>query len=284
MHKLDIDAKGKINLTLDVLFKRPDGYHEVEMIMQTLALKDIISLKLISQPIIELKTNCRQLVRDEDNLAFQAARLMMEEYGLDAGISITLNKNIPLGAGLAGGSANAAAVIVGINELFQLKKSQEELMSLGKKIGADVPFCILGKTALARGIGEKLSPLKPLSGFGVLLVKPSYSVSTKEVYNRLDVKNIKTRPDTKGMIEHIKEQNIAKIGSGLCNVLEEVTLKLYPALNNIKKQLKQRGAMGSLMSGSGPTVFGLFESARDAKRAADAAIFRGNWIFVTEMK
>lgn len=284
MQKLDIDAKGKINLTLDVLFKRPDGYHEVEMIMQTVALKDIVSLKLISQPIIELKTNYPQLARDEDNLAFQAARLMIKEYRLDAGISITLDKNIPLAAGLAGGSANAAAVIVGINELFQLKRPQEELMSLGKKIGADVPFCILGKTALARGIGEKLSPLKSLSGFGVLLVNPPYSVSTKEVYNRLDVKNIKTRPDTQGMISHIKERNIEKISSGLCNVLEEVTLKLYPKLSDIKKQLIQRGALGSLMSGSGPTVFGLFENPRDAKRAADDEMKSGNKIFVTEMK
>lgn len=284
MQKLDIDAKGKINLTIDVLFKRPDGYHEVEMIMQTIALKDIISLKLISKPIIELNTNCQQLARDEDNLAFQAARIMMEEYRLDAGISITLEKNIPLASGLAGGSANAAAVIVGINELFQLKRPQEELMSLGKKIGADVPFCILGKTALARGIGEKLTPLNHLTGFGVLLVKPPYSVSTKEVYNRLDVKNIETRPDTKGMINNIKEQNIGKIASGLCNVLEEVTLRLYPELTDIKKQLVQRGALGSLMSGSGPTIFGLYESVRDAKRAADNVIKSGNRIFVTEMK
>ena len=234
MEKLDIDAKGKINLTLDVLFKRPDGYHEVEMIMQTLALKDIVSLKLMSRPSIELDSNCPQLPLDEENLAYQAARLMMEEYRLDAGISITMNKNIPLAAGLAGGSADAAAVIVGINELFQLKRPQEELMSLGKKIGADVPFCIIGKTALARGIGDQLTPLRPLSGFGVLLVKPHYSVSTKEVYNRLNVKNIKTRPDTKTVIGHIEEQNIGKIASGLCNVLEEVTLKLYPALNDIK--------------------------------------------------
>ena len=283
MHKLDIDAKGKINLTLDVLFKRPDGYHEVEMIMQTLALKDIISLKLISQPIIELKTNCRQLVRDEDNLAFQAARLMMEEYGLDAGISITLNKNIPLGAGLAGGSANAAAVIVGINELFQLKKSQEELMSLGKKIGADVPFCILGKTALARGIGEKLSPLKPLSGFGVLLVKPSYSVSTKEVYNRLDVKNIKNRPSTMEMVKNIQNQDLDSISKGLCNVLEQVTLRMYPELEEIRNELLNLGALGSLMSGSGPTVFGIFETKQDAKKAAKKLSFEQSLVYVTEV-
>ncbi|HHY71580.1 MAG TPA: 4-(cytidine 5'-diphospho)-2-C-methyl-D-erythritol kinase [Thermoanaerobacterales bacterium] len=284
MQKLDIDARGKINLTLDVLCKRPDGYHEVEMIMQTIALKDIVSLKLTSQPSIKLNSNCPQLTRDEENLAYQAARLMMQQYRLDAGISITISKNIPLGAGLAGGSADAAAVIVGINELFELKRPQAELMSLGKKIGADVPFCIMGKTALSRGIGEKLSPLKSLSGFGVLLVKPPYFVSTKEVYNRLDVKNIKNRPDTKAMVDHIKHQNIDKIASGLCNVLEEVTLKLYPELDDIKNLLIQKGALGSLMSGSGPTVFGLFENTLDAKRAADDVAYRGNWIFVTEMK
>ena len=172
MERLTIPAKGKINLTIDVLFKRPDGYHEVEMIMQTISLKDQISLKLIPRPVIELTSNSHEIPLDQNNLAFKAAKLMMEKYQLDAGIAIDIDKKIPVGAGLAGGSANAAAVIVGINEMFQLNKSQEELMALGKEIGADVPFCIVGKTALARGIGEKILPLKPLSGFGLLLVKP----------------------------------------------------------------------------------------------------------------
>ncbi|MDD4568619.1 MAG: 4-(cytidine 5'-diphospho)-2-C-methyl-D-erythritol kinase [Tepidanaerobacteraceae bacterium] len=284
MTKIDIEARGKINLTLDVLFKRPDDYHEVEMIMQNIALKDIISLELVSKRNIRIKTDCSELPCDKSNLAYQAAELMMNEFQLDAGICITLNKNIPLAAGLAGGSADAAAVIVGINELFDLKRPQEELMTLGKRIGADVPFCIFGKTALARGIGERITPLTPLSGFGVLLIKPPCFVSTKQVYSRLNIKNIKNRPDTKSMVEHIRRQNIGDIASKLCNVLEEVTFKLYPELVNIKNSLIQKGALGSLMSGSGPTVFGLFESALDARKAAGAITENGYRIFITEMK
>lgn len=284
MEKLTVDASGKINLTIDVLFKRPDGYHEVEMIMQTISLKDEISLKLIPRLVIELTSNCLKLPQDENNLAYKAAKLMIEEYQLDAGITININKNIPIAAGLAGGSADAAAVIVGINEMFQLNRPQEELMALSQKIGADVPFCIVGKTALAQGIGEKILPLKPLSDFGLLLVKPPYFVSTEEVYSRLDVKTIQNRPDTLAMIEYINMQDIGKIASGLCNVLEEVTLKLYPELDFIKKHLVQRGALGSLMSGSGPTVFGIFETVQDAKRAADEINLTGYQIFVSKMQ
>lgn len=283
MERLTIPAKGKINLTIDVLFKRPDGYHEVEMIMQTISLKDQISLKLIPRPVIELTSNSHEIPLDQNNLAFKAAKLMMEKYQLDAGIAIDIDKKIPVGAGLAGGSANAAAVIVGINEMFQLNKSQEELMALGKEIGADVPFCIVGKTALARGIGEKILPLKPLSGFGLLLVKPPYFVSTKEVYSRLNVKTIKKRPDTSAMIEYIDMEDIEKIASGLCNVLEEVTFKLYPELELIKEHLISHGALGSLMSGSGPTIFGIFENVRQAKIAAERINLPGNKIYVSQM-
>jgi 4-diphosphocytidyl-2-C-methyl-D-erythritol kinase len=284
LKKITIEAKAKINLTLDVLYKRPDGYHEVESIMQTVSLKDWIFLKLIPGPAIELSSNCQELPRDERNLAYKAARLMMEEYQLDAGMAIHIDKNIPIGAGLAGGSADAAAVILGINEMFQLNRPREELMALGKKIGADVPFCIAGKTALARGIGEKILPLKPLSNFGLVLAKPPYYVSTQEVYSRLDVKTIQKRPDTPAMMEHIEQRDIGEIASGLCNVLEEVTLKLYPELELIKQHLISHGALGSLMSGSGPTVFGLFESARDAERAAEKIGLDGNEIFVCKMQ
>ncbi len=284
MRILDIQARGKINLTIDVLYKRSDCYHEVEMIMQSIGLKDIVTLELVAQPGIWLDSNWPQLPQDDTNLAYKAAQLMIQHYQLDAGISINIKKNIPLGAGLAGGSANAAAVILGINQLFMLKRPEEELMSLGKKIGADVPFCMAGKTALSRGIGEKLTPLKPLSGFGILLIKPPYSVSTKKVYNRLDVKNIKTRPGTGEMVEHIKNQNIDKIAAGLCNVLEEVTLKLHPELEDLKSLLIQKGALGSLMAGSGPTIFGLFENMSDAERAANKITCEEYWIYVTEME
>jgi len=284
LEKLSIEANAKINLTLDVLFKRPDGYHEIEMIMQAISLRDQLTLRLVPNPEIRISSNSTELPRSEENLAYKAAKLMMDQFQLDAGIEIYINKQIPIAAGLAGGSADAAAVMVGINEMFQLNLPQAELMALGKNIGADVPFCIVGGTALARGIGEKIQPLKPLSDFGLLLVNPPYLVSTKEVYSRLNVKTIQKRPDTCAMVEYIEQQDIEKIAAGLCNVLEEVTLKLHPELDIIKRQLLSQGALGSLMSGSGPTVFGLFESVQEAKRAADKLKLAGCKIHVCKMQ
>lgn len=282
MFKLDIDARAKINLTLDVLYRRPDGYHEVEMIMQSIALKDHLTLELLSTSTVEVCCDIPGLPCDESNLAYKAAKLMIKEFNLDAGVKITLDKNIPLAAGLAGGSADAAAVMTGMNELFDLKKTAEELMMLGKTIGADIPFCIHGGTAVARGIGEKLTPLKPVTKVGLLLVKPPGGVSTKQVYSRLDVKNIKTRPDTPAMIRNIIKKDVETMAKGLCNVLEEVTFELYPKLPLIKDELKRNGAMGSLMSGSGPTVYGIFETREDAKRAAEKMLKGDRTIIVTE--
>lgn len=284
MFKLDMDAQAKINFTLDVLYRRPDGYHEVEMIMQSIALKDRLTIELTSSGSIEVCCNTPELLCDESNLAYKAAKLMIEEYNLDAGVRITLEKNIPLAAGLAGGSADAAAVIVGMNELFNLKIATEELMMLGKTIGADVPFCIHGGTALARGIGEKITSLKPVAGLGLLLVKPPYAVCTKQVYSRLDVKSIKTRPDTPAMIQKILREDVDAMAKGLCNVLEEVTFELYPELARIKQELVENGAMGSLMSGSGPTVYGVFETRKDAKKAAAKMIHGNRTFIVTETK
>ncbi|HHW03561.1 MAG TPA: 4-(cytidine 5'-diphospho)-2-C-methyl-D-erythritol kinase [Thermoanaerobacterales bacterium] len=275
MFKLDIDARAKINITLDVLYRRPDGYHEVEMIMQSIALKDHLTLELMPGRAIEVCCDAAELANDETNLAYKAAKLMMDEFGLDAGVKITLRKNIPMSAGLAGGSADAAAVMIGMNELFDLKKSGEELMMLGKTIGADIPFCIHGGTAVARGIGEKLTPLKPMPQVALVLVKPPYSVSTKQVYSRLDVKDIRSRPDTAAMIRSITDEDVATMARGLCNVLEEVTFELYPELFSIKEELKKNGALGSLMSGSGPTIYGIFETRGAAQKAA-ARMATGN--------
>lgn len=282
MFKLDVDARAKINLTLDVLYRRPDGYHEVEMIMQSIALKDHLTLELLPGRAIEVSCSTPELLCDESNLAYKAAKLMIEEFSLDAGVKITLNKNIPLAAGLAGGSADAAAVMIGMNELFGLKKSEEDLMMLGKTIGADIPFCIHGGTAVARGIGEKLTPLKPVPKIALLLVKPHYSVSTKQVYSRLNVKDIKSRPDTAAMIRTILNEDVAAMAKGLCNVLEEVTFGLYPELSFIKEELRKNGALGSLMSGSGPTVYGIFETRSAAQRAAAKMIHGNRTVIVTE--
>lgn len=273
MQKIDIDAKAKINLTLDVLSKRPDGYHEVEMIMQSIDLKDHLIIELIPQKKIELSTNCKDLPVDERNIVYKAANLMINEFDLDAGVKIKLVKEIPLAAGLAGGSSDAAATMLGINELFDLKKSKQELMILGKEIGADVPFCIHGGTALARGIGEKIMPLKPIPEMKLLLIKPPFFVSTKDVYNRLDIKNIEKRPDNKKVIRAIEDQDICQISKGLCNVLEEVTFDIHPELLKIKNWLLKNKALGSLMSGSGPTIFGIFENKDDIKKVLDRMPF-----------
>lgn len=268
MHKIDLEARAKVNLTLDVLHKRPDGYHELEMIMQTINLHDRVTVEVTPKRSIEIATNLPGLPRDGQNIAFKAAKIMIDEFQLDAGLRITLQKQIPVAAGLAGGSSNAAAVILAVNELFGLKKSKDELMLLGKRIGADVPFCIQGGTALATGIGEKLEVLKDIPKFSLLLVTPPYAVSTKEVYSRLNTLHIKQKPDTKAMLGNIAQQDVSAIASGLCNVLEEVTFTLHPELKDIKEMLLRRGALGSLMSGSGPTVFGIFESEREAMGAA----------------
>ncbi|TYP51656.1 4-(cytidine 5'-diphospho)-2-C-methyl-D-erythritol kinase [Thermosediminibacter litoriperuensis] len=282
MDKVELEARAKINLTLDVLYKRPDGYHEVEMIMQTISLKDRIVITLLPGRDIRIVNSCRELPDGEDNLAFKAAKLMMDEFGLDAGVEIKLFKEIPIAAGLAGGSADAAAVLEGLNELFGLRLSKEALMRLGERIGADVPFCSMGGTALARGKGEQLTPLPPVPPMSLLLVKPPFAVSTKEVYSRLNIKSIKKRPDTEAVIKSIEKGDVDGISQGLCNVLEEVTFAQHPELEIIKAWLVERGALGSLMSGSGPTVYGIFENRRDAERAA-VSVPPGCRIFITQV-
>lgn len=284
MYNIDIDARAKINLTLDVLSKRPDGYHEVEMIMQSIDLKDHLEIELVPKKKIEISTDCKDLPTDDQNLVYKAAALMINKFDLDAGIRIKLNKEIPLAAGLAGGSADAAAMIIGINELFDLKKSEKELMAIGKSIGADVPFCIHGGTALARGIGEKITALRSAPEFELLLVKPPCFVSTKEVYNKLDIKNINNRPDNRKVVKAIENQDVLNISKGLCNVLEDVTFSMHPELLKIKAWLLENGALGSLMSGSGPTVFGIFESKSDVNRALEKMPFDKCNFFISGVK
>lgn len=283
MSKIDIKAFAKINLTLDVLYKRPDGYHEVEMIMQNINLKDKIQIQLTSEKEISLECDCDILPTDGKNLAYKAAMLMTSMFDLDAGIKIKLYKNIPLAAGLAGGSADAAAVILGINRLFDLKLPLKELMALGKELGADIPFCIHGGTALARGIGEKIYPIDSYPNFGLVLVKPPFNVFTRQVYSRLDIKNIKKRPDNEKMIRALKNHDIKLLAKGLCNVMEDTTFEMFPRLLIIKEELLKKGALGALMSGSGPTIYGIFEDKKQAQRAAKSLDFYDSKIFVTDV-
>lgn len=266
---LGLKAYGKINLGLDVLKKREDGYHEVRMIMQTVGLYDKIDLYLKETPGITVETNLYYLPVNENNLVYKAAKLLMDEFHINHGATIHLKKFIPVSAGMAGGSSDAAAVLFGVNKMFNLGLSMEALMERGVKIGADVPYCVMRGTAISEGIGEILTPLPPIPQCQVLIAKPGISVSTKFVYEHLDAASLRPsdHPDIDGMIAAIRERDIYGAASLLGNVLETVTIPEYPVIAEIKDRLKSLGAVNALMSGSGPTVFGIFTSPKAAEEA-----------------
>lgn len=261
-------ARAKINLALDVIGKRNDGYHNVRMVMQTVNLYDYITIRKTRSPGIILKTDLKWLPEDERNIAYRAAKLMVERYNIKEGILIDLKKRIPVAAGLAGGSSDAAAVFVGLNKLFGLKIPKKELMNLGYKLGADIPYCILRGTALAEGIGEKLTKLPPMPFCYVVIAKPNFSVSTAHVYQNLSLDNLSYHPDIEAVIKGIKTGDLDIIAKNLGNVLESVTAKEYPIINDIKKTMIEYGALGALMSGSGPSVFGLYRNKKEAQAAS----------------
>jgi len=266
---LGLKAYGKINLGLDVLRKREDGYHEVRMIMQTVGIFDRIDLSRKPSPGIQVETNLHYLPTNENNLVYKAAKLLMEEFGIRDGVSIRLNKFIPVAAGMAGGSSDAAAVLFGVNKMFQLGLTTQELMERGVKIGADVPYCVMRGTALSEGIGEILTPLPPMPQCQVLIAKPSVNVSTRFVYEHLHANDLRPEqhPDIDAIIDGIRKKDVYRIANHLGNVLETVTVKEYPVIQTLKCQMLEYGAIGSLMSGSGPTVFGLFTNPKAAQYA-----------------
>ena len=266
---LRLKAYGKINLALDVLGRRADGYHEVRMIMQTVGLHDRIDLYVTQEPGIKIETNLFYLPDNEQNLAHKAARLLMEEFGIRQGLSIHLRKFIPVSAGMAGGSTDAASVLFGVNKMFGLGLSTGELMERGVTLGADIPYCLMRGTALSEGIGERLSPLPPMPQCQVLIAKPGISVSTKVVYESLDAMKLapSDHPDIDGMIGAIRSQNLREVAGRFGNVLELVTGERYPAISRIEQVMRDYGALGAMMSGSGPTVFGLFANPRAAQAA-----------------
>ncbi|MCM3639443.1 4-(cytidine 5'-diphospho)-2-C-methyl-D-erythritol kinase [Sporosarcina luteola] len=248
-------APAKINLTLDVLHKRPDGFHEVEMIMTTVDLADRVWLRPSNDGHINMKVSERFVPNDRKNLAYQAADLLRRKYGIRDGVEITLDKKIPVAAGLAGGSSDAAATLRGLNRLWKLQLSADELAEIGSKIGSDVSFCVHGGTALAKGRGEQIEHLPAPPNCWVILAKPSISVSTADIYRNLDVNSIQ-HPDTTGMLEALHSGDYTKMCASLGNVLEPVTMKLHPQVVVLKEKMEQFGADAVLMSGSGPTVFG----------------------------
>lgn len=269
MKQIELKALAKINLGLDVLGRRENGYHDVRMVMQSIYLYDEVKLEKTAEQGITVVSNLSFLPTGDGNIAYKAARLLKEEFQITEGIKITLIKHIPVAAGLAGGSSNAAAVLFGMNRMFRLGLSQKELMERGVRLGADVPYCIMRGTVLAEGIGEKLSVLPAMPKCTVLIAKPPVSVSTKVVYEALDAKEITEHPDIDGIIKGLKNNSLKEVAACMGNVLEDVTIPMHPVIKQIKQEMKSAGALNAMMSGSGPTVFGLFESraaAREAQR------------------
>lgn len=281
-------AYAKINLGLDVLRRRPDGYHEVKMIMQTVGIYDVLTFRKREGagnfPDIFISLDKEELPCDKNNLIYKAAELVMETYKIKEGVDITLNKNIPIAAGMAGGSTDAAAVFHGLKELFELPMSLEDMKLMGVKIGADVPYCMIGGTALSEGIGEILTPLKAPPEAFLLIAKPDIHVSTKFVYENLHADTLSFHPDIDGMVRALQEGDLKGITDRMGNVLETVTIREYPIIEEIKEEMKKGGAQNALMSGSGPTVFGIYKEKEAARRSSAKIEELGlaREIFVTE--
>ena len=269
MNDISVKALAKINLGLDVIRKREDGYHEVCMVMQTIHLYDRLDIAKNQSGEITMETNLAFLPTNENNLVYKAAKLLCDEFGIKDGIHVNLQKRIPVAAGMAGGSTDAAAVLYGVNKIFDLGLTTEQLMTRGVKIGADVPYCIMRGTALAEGIGEKLTQLPPMVKCPILIAKPAINVSTKFVYENLKLDTV-THPDMQQLIADIKAKDLHSIAAHMGNVLETVTIPAYPIIADIKEHMMNHGAVGAMMSGSGPTVFGLFEDEKTAEAAYEA--------------
>lgn len=278
-------AFAKINLGLDVLRKREDGYHDVRMIMQTIQMYDVLDIQKKEGPGISLQVNLPYVPTDERNLVYQAARQLMEEFQIREGVSMKLDKFIPVAAGMAGGSSDAAAAFVGINRLFHLGLSTEELMERAVKVGADVPYCVLRGTALAEGIGEKLTKLPPLPHCYVLVGKPGINVSTKFAYENLKLDQLQRRPDIDGMIQDIQNGDLLSMTRKMENVFEPGLIRSCPVIGEIRELMEREGAIRAMMSGSGPTVFGIFQDSKEMEAAAEVLRQSGlaKTVFATEI-
>lgn len=263
-----LQARAKINPTLDVVEKLENGYHSLEMTMQTVNIYDTLRIVPTNTGIIEVKTNISWLPTDNRNLVYKTAEYLKQNYNIKEGIQINLYKSIPVSAGLAGGSTDCAATLIAIRNMFKLPISNDELQVIGKDLGSDVPFCLQRGTALAKGIGEQITQLKPFPYCYILIIKPSISVSTKAVFSKLDLNTIKNRPDTEKFLYYLNKNNLVGVCENLCNVLEEVTLNDYPIISKIKYLLNKYGSIGSLMSGSGSSVYGIFQTKKQAITAS----------------
>lgn len=270
MNSIQLKSRAKINLSIDVLGRREDGYHLVEMIMQTIDLYDIIKIKELDINTIAITSNSSNIPLDENNIVYKAINLLKEEFNINKGVEVFIQKNIPIAAGMAGGSSNAAAVLVGLNKIWDLNLSQQELQKIGFKLGADVPFCISGRAALAEGVGEELTYIKPLpKDVSILVCKPNIFVSTQKVYQGLDLNNMGKRPNNEYLIDCLNKGDIKSLAENMANVLESVTSREYKEIEEIENIMMNNNALGSMMSGSGPTVFGLYTNEVDALKAKE---------------
>lgn len=270
MNRISLKAMAKINLGLDVVGKRPDGYHELRMVMQMINLYDKVNIEKTPKNGIQVETNLSFLPVNENNIVYKAAKLLMDEFHIQDGIKISLEKHIPVAAGMAGGSSDGAAVLFGMNRLFNLRLNKRELMARGVRLGADVPYCLLRTTALSEGIGEILTTLKPMPDCTIVVAKPAVSVSTKTVFGKLKLDEIRQHPDIDAIVRAINDGDLGAIADHMGNVLETVTIRDYPVIGEIKELMKTMGARGALMSGSGPTVFGIFDDETAAKNVWSA--------------
>lgn len=269
MDTIRLKARAKINLGLDVVRRREDGYHEVKMVMQMLRLYDQIDIEKTQESGILVRSNLSFLPTDERNIAYKAAKVMIDQFGLEQGVIIRIEKHIPVAAGMAGGSTDCAAVLYGMNKLFGLRLNQKKLRELGVKLGADVPYCLMRQTALSEGIGEILTPISPLQDCPILIAKPSVSVSTRHVYEHLKLDEQTRHPDIDGIVTALADGDLYGVTDRMANVLETVTVPEHPVIDEIKKQMMASGAVNALMSGSGPTVFGIFDDEEKAKKACE---------------
>lgn len=266
MNMLKVKAYGKVNLSLGITGKKENGYHLVEMIMQQISLHDVVTVKKIESGIV-LTTDCAFIPNDQSNIAFKVAKALLDKFNINSGLSIHIEKNIPVAAGLAGGSADAAGVIEGINTIFNLKMTQDERQAFALPFGADIPFCLQGGTAIATGIGENLEQIKGLEHTWLVLVKPSVKVSTESVYKAFDLKKVTKQPNTQKIKRLLELGQLKDLSGEMVNVLEDVTAKEHPIIYRLKKKLKSFGAIEAMMSGSGPTVFGVFKHYKTAEQA-----------------
>lgn len=281
MQKIILKAPAKINWTLGILGKRSDGYHDISTIMQSVAIYDEIIMERSTEPILSVSVDTGEVPGGMHNIAYRAAKLMLDTFKIDGGINIYIHKNIPIAAGMGGGSSDGAAVMLGIEHMYDIDVSREKLIHMGKDVGADIPFCLFGGTALAEGIGEKLTPLPPIDTVWLVIVKPNFNISTGEIYGLVDMEQRYRQPDNKAFIQALHDGDLDRMSCHGGNVLEEISAKLYPRIYDIKADLLEAGAIYALMSGSGPSVFGVFRSEREAQWAHNKLKDKYGQVFVT---